>query len=80
MWIGQPCPMARTLDDKRYCILDGDFDEMFPILFDDIKKITKEMLEPMKSPISCMNAVIENRDHTIMCPTKDKPIIIKGMR
>jgi len=78
MWIRQPCPMTRILDEKVYCILDGDFDEVMPVKFDDISIITKEVLSKLDSPLYCMNAVIESKDHYICCPTKKKIIEIKG--
>jgi len=78
MWIRQPCPMTRILEEKVYCILDGDFEEVMPVKFNDISMITKEILNKLDSPLYCTNSVVESKNQYICCPTKTKIIEIKG--
>ena len=69
--------MSREFDNNIYCTLDGDFDEVMLVNFQNLKKISLSEINSIRSPEYCLNAVIENEQGYIKCPTKNATIVIK---
>lgn len=76
LWIRQPCPMHKELEGATYCILDDEFDEVIVISFFDPMDLEHINLKEFDNPAYCLNAVINDQDDCISCPTKKRRIII----
>ncbi len=80
MWIGQPCPMFRLMDNETYCILNDDYEEVLLVSFFLREQMNEEAIAELSDPTFCINAVVEDNDGQIKCPTKNKNIIIGGRK
>ena len=78
MWIMQPCPMHREMDNVTYCILEDEFEMILLISFFNPEDLDKVNIEEFANPTFCLNAVMENEDGFIHCPTKGKAIEIRN--
>ncbi|MCK4895563.1 MAG: hypothetical protein KAS47_02055 [Candidatus Heimdallarchaeota archaeon] len=79
MWIMQPCPLHKEVDNETYCILDDEFDDVILINFlypSDLQKID---ISEFQNPLYCLNAVITDKEDFVFCPTKNKRIKIGDM-
>lgn len=76
LWIMQPCPMYREMENVTYCILDDEFEQILLISFYDPEELYVADLEEFKNPLFCLNAVTTNSDENIFCPTKQKEVKI----
>ena len=80
MWIGQPCPMYRLMDNDTYCILNDDYEEVLLVSFFLKEQMNEGAIAELSDPAFCINAVIEDDDGQIKCPTKNKNILIRGKK
>jgi len=74
----QPCPMHREIENTTYCVLDDEFEMILLISFYDPEELVAADLEQFANPTFCLNAVIQDDDGNIFCPTKQKTIEIRG--
>ena len=77
LWIMQPCPMHRELENVTYCILEDEFEMILLISFFDPDEIHTIKIEEFVNPSFCLNAVVSDEDENIFCPTKQKLIKIR---
>jgi len=77
LWIMQPCPMHRELENVTYCILEDEFEMILLISFFDPKEIHVINMEEFVNPSFCLNAVTSDAENNILCPTKQKLIKIR---
>ena len=68
------------MDCETYCILNDDYEEVLLVSFFLREQMNEEAIADLSDPTFCINAVVEDNDGQIKCPTKNKNIIIRGRK
>ncbi|MEE9409900.1 MAG: hypothetical protein V3V41_03140 [Candidatus Heimdallarchaeota archaeon] len=77
MWIMQPCPMHRELENVTYCLLEDEFEMILLISFFDPEELKGIKMEEFENASFCLNAVISDDEEHIFCPTKQQKIKVR---